>query len=421
MAVRRRSRRLQTRRPRRRSRRLSRAGAERAARGRLRHFRQATILAVAITALLLLLFAPEQAGLAQSTAAGEPIAAPEAAATTPVDAEEAVTPKPKDAGEVLDAAGQEASNSARRLRNDVLTLLPKLLVVLVVLFCAWLITRLLRFVLRRISGSWEKAAAVRTIVAICVWLLALGISVTVLAGDVRALVGSLGLVGLALSWALQSPIESFTGWLLNSFRGYYRVGDRIAVGEILGEVYRIDFLNTTVWEIGSPGKETSYVKAEQPTGRLITFPNNEVLAGSIINFTRDFEWVWDEYELAIANESDLRYAIDVVHRIADEVLAENMAEPAKAYERILREARLERNVTHHPEVFVSTNDWATLLIIRYLVDARQRRVWKSRLITELTVRLSEPENARRILQVYPRRQLQSVDRHGRVIEEVDAG
>jgi small-conductance mechanosensitive channel len=77
-------------------------------------------------------------------------------------------------------------------------------------------------------------------------------SLSVLAGDVRAVVGSVGLLGLAASWALQTPIESFTGWLLNSFRGYYRVGDRIAVGDVFGDVYRIDVLTTTVWEAGGP-------------------------------------------------------------------------------------------------------------------------------------------------------------------------
>lgn len=323
-------------------------------------------------------------------------------------------PQPRDVEEVLSAASDEARTSARRLRNDFLSLLPKLLVALVVLAGAWLLSRILRFLLRRVSGSWEKAAAIRTMVSIAVWLLALGVVVSVIAGDVRALVGSLGLVGLALSWALQSPIESFTGWILNSFRGYYRVGDRIAVGEIHGEVYRIDFLNTTLWEIGSPGKDGGYVKAEQPTGRLITFPNNEVLAGSIINFTRDFAWVWDEYELAIANESDLRYAIEVVRDVADGVLAENMAGPAREYERVLQEARLERSVTPRPEVFVSTNDWATLLIIRYLVNARERRIWKSKLIEELTIRLASPEHSSRVLPVYPRHQLQTIDASGRI-------
>lgn len=54
----------------------------------------------------------------------------------------------------------------------------------------------------------------------------------------------------AASWALQTPIESFTGWLLNAFRAYYGVGDRVAVGDVFGDVFSIDILTTTVWEAG---------------------------------------------------------------------------------------------------------------------------------------------------------------------------
>lgn len=389
-------------------------GAATAARKRLQRYRRVTILAIGITALLLLVFAPQEASLAQETITG---AASPAAQTTADPAEEPLqapdqAPPPREAADVVDAAVDEARTSTRRVWTGFIGFLPKLLVAIAVLVIAWLITRLLRVLLRRVSRSWERGAAIRALIAIGVWLLAAGVAISVLVGDMRALVGSLGLIGLALSWALQTPIESFTGWLLNSFRGYYRVGDRIAVGEIHGEVYRVDFLNTTLWEIGSPGREGGYVKAEQPTGRLITFPNSEVLAGSIINFTRDFPWVWDEYEHTIANESDLRYAIDVVHRIADEVLAENMRGAAHEYERILQQARLERSVTPHPEVFVTTNDWGTLLIVRYLVDARQRRLWKSRLITALTVELAREEHRGRIIPVYPRQQIQIISPEG---------
>jgi hypothetical protein len=38
-------------------------------------------------------------------------------------------------------------------------------------------------------------------------LLALGMALSVIAGDARALVGSVGLAGLALPWALPAPIE----------------------------------------------------------------------------------------------------------------------------------------------------------------------------------------------------------------------
>ncbi len=62
------------------------------------------------------------------------------------------------------------------------------------------------------------------------------------------------------------------------------------------------------------------MQAEQPTGRLVTFPNNEVLAGTVVNLTRDFPYVWDEMSVSIANESDLRLAISVLKKIADDLL-----------------------------------------------------------------------------------------------------
>jgi small-conductance mechanosensitive channel len=123
---------------------------------------------------------------------------------------------------------------------------------------------------------------------------------------------------------------------LNGMRGYYRVGDRVAVGEVMGDVFRIDFFTTTVWEIGGPGRQGVFVNAGQPTGRMITFPNNEVLTGSIVNFTRDFPFVWDELTIPVGNESDLGYAIDVLRAVAEEILGEGMAGPAEQYETILR-------------------------------------------------------------------------------------
>jgi small-conductance mechanosensitive channel len=242
-------------------------------------------------------------------------------------------------------------------------------------------------------------------------VLAAGIVLSVLAGDIRALVGSLGLIGLALSWALQTPIESFTGWLLNSFQGYYRVGDRVAVGEVFGDVYQIDFLTTTVWEIGSPGR--GFVQAEQPTGRLITFPNNEVLAGSVVNLTRDFPYVWDELSVPLANESDLGYGLGVLATLAGELLGAQMAEPARRYTEILLEAGLETSVPESPQVFMAMNESWTDLTIRYLVHARQRRTWKSELTVQVMEELKKPLHAGRLLPVYPRRQVQFIDAGGR--------
>ncbi len=315
--------------------------------------------------------------------------------------------------EVLSEAVGEARQTAADLRDAFLANLPQYLVAFAVLVLAWILSRLVRRVVGRAFRQWERANAVAALSGVIIWVLAVGIATSVLVGDVRALVGSLGLIGLALSWALQSPIESFTGWLMNGMRGYYRVGDRIAVGDVLGDVFRIDFFTTTVWEIGGPERSGVFVTAEQPTGRLITFPNNEVLTGSIVNFTRDFPFVWDELTVPVANESDLRYAVQLLNDTAVDLMGDAMAGPAETYEQILRERRLETSIPRSPQVFVSLDDSWTNITVRYLVNARERRLWKSRISLAAMEAFNAEEHAERVIGVYPRRQIMFVGEDGR--------
>ena len=257
--------------------------------------------------------------------------------------------------------------------------------------------RLLRALLRRGLGSWQRAEAASALAAVLVWLLAIAAAFSVVLGDVRALVGSVGLFGLALSWALQTPIESFTGWLLNSFRGYYRVGDRITVGPVHGDVHRIDILTTTVWETGGPG---SAVKGQ--SGALVTFPNLEVLRSNIVNYTLDFPFVWNETTIGITGESDTELALRVVGDVAMREVGEAMAGPAAEYQKLLRRAGLDPGITERPQVFLSAGESYTNVTVRYLVPVRERRPWATRLLSALARELSRPEYRGRVTLAVPR-------------------
>lgn len=387
-------------------------GAITGARRSLRGTRQASILAVAITGLVLLSLGLDDVEAIETTQRAGQIQVEEPRGQPELQEQEG-EPPPLEPGEVVDEVLGEARQTAISLWNTFVRNLPRYIVAGLVLLLAGLLARGLRPLLRRAFGQWERAQALTALAGVLIWLFALGIAVSVLVGDVRALVGSLGLIGLALSWALQTPIESFTGWLMNGMRGYYRVGDRVAVGEVMGDVFRIDFFTTTVWEIGGPGRQGVFVNAEQPTGRMITFPNNEVLTGSIVNFTRDFPFVWDEISIAVANESDLGYAMEVLRSVAQEIVGEGMAEPAEAYENILRQRRLESSIPRGPQVFVSLADSWTDLSVRYLVNARERRVWKSRLAKAAMEAFNDPGRQGRIIPVYPRRQIMLIGADGR--------
>lgn len=313
--------------------------------------------------------------------------------------------------DVIETAG-EALGAVRGILKSFLRLLPRILVAIGILLVIYLLLKLVNFLIRRALGHWERTEGITTLVAIVFWLTGIGLAMTILAGDIRALIGSLGLVGLALSWALQSPIESGTGWLLNKFKGYYRVGDRIVVGDVFGDVYKIDLINTTLWEVGDPFN-AGFVNAEQPTGRLVTFPNSEILNGIVVNLTSDYPYVWDEMAVQVANESDLSYTIRVFDRVAQEVLDELMKNPAKEYERILRKAGIEQKVADQPQIFLASQASGIDVIVRYLVPARERRKWKSELAFRLTTELNKPEHKDKILTVYPRHQVQLITPTGR--------
>jgi small-conductance mechanosensitive channel len=361
-----------------------RAGAQQ----RLRRFRQGSTLAVALTALLLLTWGVPVPLDGAGGAGGSAVQQQPAAELPSV-------PDPS-------LAVEEATTTIRDLVLSFYGYLPRLLLALLLIGVVALVGRITGAILRRTLGAWERAAAVTAVTRLALFLAAAVATISILAGDARAVVGSVGLLGLAASWALQTPIESFTGWLLNSFRSYYRVGDRIAVGDVFGDVYRIDVLTTTVWEAGGRGKA---VAAAQSTGALITFPNWEILRSNIVNYSRDFPYVWDEITIGVANESDLAYCIQVIESTARRVIGDQMEDAAQQYERLLRSHRLGFDVDETPKVYLSAADSWTDCTLRYLVPVRTRRGWASTLTLEVSRELAKPEHATRIVPSYPRREV----------------
>ncbi|MFW6371182.1 MAG: mechanosensitive ion channel family protein [Bacteroidota bacterium] len=367
----------------------------------LKGFRQASILAVALTGFILLIFS-----------ADESLSSQEQQTSTPQDT--AATVAANDTvgtDQSTEQAAGEAIGALQNMWDNFIFNYPKVLIAIGILIVTWFLVKLIKFILYKSFRRIRSREGIATLISIAVWLLAIGIAISVVAGDIRALVGSFGLIGLALSWALQTPIESFTGWLMNVFRRYYKVGDRILVGDVFGDVYRIDFLSTTVWEIGSP-YQSGFVSAEQPTGRLVTFPNNEILTGTVINLTGDFPYVWDELDVVVANESDIPLTMNVLKKVAVEVIGDYMQKPAENYAAILQRAGFTEEVPAEPEIFLAASDSWTNVIIRYLVNARQRRKWKTELMLKTTAEINKPEYKGKILPVYPRQQVQIIDSKG---------
>lgn len=186
---------------------------------------------------------------------------------------------------------------------------------------------------------------------------------------------SLGVVGIALSFALQQPLLSLMGWMYIMVKQPYRVGDRIAIDGSKGEVVEVDFLVTTLWEIGG-----ELVSSNQPSGRTVTVPNSVVLSSSVTNFTPEhFPWVWNEVAIQVAYETDMAFAVETMEAIATDYLGEQMATNVEAYRELLSETAVSLEVRERPSVNVRVEQSWVELRLRYLTHPRRGQVVKNEL------------------------------------------
>lgn len=204
---------------------------------------------------------------------------------------------------------------------------------------------------------------------------------------------SLGLISLILGFALQTPITSFIGWIYILVKAPYRVGDRIKIGEATGDVIDVSYLDTTLWEFGG-----QYLSTDHPSGRIIKFPNSNVLGTAVYNYSwAVFPYIWNEVKFQIGYDSDLEFVARVMRETAEEEVGEAMMERIRTYRELLSQTPVdELEVRERPSVVfrVSENTWIEA-IVRYLVEPRTAGRVKTRLIKKMLERLNaEPEKVR---------------------------
>ena len=133
------------------------------------------------------------------------------------------------------------------------------------------------------------------------------------------------------------------------------------------------------------------MRGDQPSGRLLTVPNGLVLNHSFVNYTRDHSFIWDEISIPLTYESDWRRARDIILSIL-RTETDAMTEQAEVeIERIGQNYYLPRKVVE-PSVYVElTDNWITL-DARYVTDARNRRILRSRLSELILSAIEKEEN-----------------------------
>src|ERR1051326_996627 len=216
------------------------------------------------------------------------------------------------------------------------------------------------------------------------------IVISVLFANWYTAVVSLGLISLILGFALQTQITSFIGWIYILIRAPYRVGDRIKMGDATGDVIDVSYLDTTLWEFGG-----QYLSSDHPFGRVIRFPNSNVLSTAVYNYSWPlFPYIWNEIKFYVAYESDLEFIARTMREVTQAELGDVMMQRISTFRELLAQTPVDQlEVQEHPVVLFrpSENTWLEAAV-RYLVTPREAGRTKTKLIKKLLTQLNaEPD------------------------------
>lgn len=165
-----------------------------------------------------------------------------------------------------------------------------------------LVISFLRKMLRRALPDNNVRYKTQKGVEILGYAIIIFLTVTYFSGRINDFALAIGLFTAGVTITLQELILSIAGSFYIFLVRVYKPGDRIEINGIKGDVIDIDSIYTTMMEIGE------WVSSDNYSGRIVKLSNAFVFKGPIYNYSQDFPFVWDEFNIPVRYESDVEQA-----------------------------------------------------------------------------------------------------------------
>jgi len=219
-----------------------------------------------------------------------------------------------------------------------------------------------------------------------IYIVILTISVvTVWIPNPEALLVAYGIVAAGIAISLQDLFKNFAGGIMIYVSRPLSVGDRIEIDSRFGDVLDIGLLYTTIMET------RQWVGGDQATGRIITIPNSYVLTTPVHNYTKDHNFIWDEIVIPITYSSDWKAAEtllkDIVNRETSDMIKSADRQLANIEEKYYFQKRAVE-----PQVFLAMTDNWVRVSVRYVTDARRRRLVNGELSRHMLEAIQKSKN-----------------------------
>jgi small-conductance mechanosensitive channel len=231
-----------------------------------------------------------------------------------------------------------------------------------------LIQLLRRFLRQNIQDTGARYKSQKGI-EIIGYVLLIILSFSYFTGNIKDFTLAIGLFSAGVAFTLQELFLSIAGSLYIFMVKVYKPGDRIEINSIKGDVIDIDSIYTTMMEIGQ------WVSSDNYSGRIVKLSNAFVFKGPIYNYSQDFPFIWDEFNLPIKYGSDMELAKSIIIRIASETLSEYTTNSKTQWADVVNKYYIEDAQIDPTLAIKLTDNWVEFNL-RYIVDYKKRRITK---------------------------------------------
>jgi len=200
---------------------------------------------------------------------------------------------------------------------------------------------------------------------IALWTLTVIIIGFAFASELGSVVTFAGLITAGLAVAMQSVLVSIVGYFFLIGKYGIRVGDRVQVGEVTGEVIELGLVRLYLMELGGHGQQG-------PTGRVVAFPNSIVfqVASGLFKQIPGVDFAWHEIGLNLPSGIDYGAAKDKLTAAVTVALKDSHDEIVRQTMEIQKTTASRSGADSQPRVQLNFTAAGVEARIRYPVHLR---------------------------------------------------
>ena len=247
-----------------------------------------------------------------------------------------------------------------------------------------------------LSGMWQRAVfryvhdprrryqflLLRRIILWCAIAITIAFA---LASEIGSIATFAGLITAGIAVALQNVILAIAGYFFLIGKYGVRVGDRVQISDVTGDVIDIGLIRLHLMELGGTGID------RQPTGRVVVFSNAVVFQPSASFYKQipGTNFVWHEVSLMLAPESDYDLAEKRVLGAVEKVYAgyrESIEQQYREMERTLNFT----SAPPKPRSQLRVTQSGLEVVVRYPVALENALEIDDRVTRELLQSLQQP-------------------------------